>query len=62
MNAMTRLSHAQVRELERRVADLPVAEADLIIDRAFYASGIAWLRRNGWLPVDTAECEQELAS
>jgi hypothetical protein len=52
---VSRLRQAEVRVLERRVAELPVEQADRVLDRAFHASGIAWLRRNGWLtPVDTA--------
>lgn len=50
-----RLRLDEVRELERRVAGLPVQEADLLIDRAHSKAGVRWLRRNGWLPpVDTA--------
>jgi hypothetical protein len=40
-----RLRNAEVRELEQRVAGLPVAEADPLLDKAFSESGIRWLRR-----------------
>lgn len=53
---LRRLRHDEVRELERRVAGLPVAEADRLLDLAFSEPGIKWLRRNGWLsPVDRVD-------
>lgn len=60
------LTADEVRELERRVANLPVEEADRLVDRAFHVTGVSWLRRHGWLPpapVDTAADEDtEVAS
>jgi hypothetical protein len=49
---------AELRALEARVARLPIRLADQLIDRAFSASGVRWLRAHGWLPpvpVDTAD-------
>lgn len=59
-----RLTTAELRSLEARVARLPVQQADELLDRAFHSSGVAWLRRNGWIgpPVDTADDQRRWAS
>ena len=58
-----RLTSAELATLEARVARLPVQQADELLDKAFHASGVAWLRRNGWTrPVDRADNEMRRAS
>jgi hypothetical protein len=51
-----KLTRDELRALERRVARLPVAEADAVVDRA--VGSPVWARQNGWTtrpPVDTVE-------
>jgi hypothetical protein len=65
------LTKADLRLLEQKAAGLPVEKADMLIDKAFTAAGVAWLRRTGWLspavdrdvlPVDTGDQRQRRAS
>jgi hypothetical protein len=58
-----RLTTAELATVEARVARLPVQQADDLLDKAFHASGVAWLRRNGWTrPVDMGDQRQRCAS